>query len=317
MTIEDAIALVERLLERGRLTKVQEIVFRQSWVGRTYLDIAGESGYDPGHIKDTGAELWRLLSKALSEKVTKHNLAGVLQRNATIGARNEAIGNSGTIQTLKATVQDRTDWGDAIDVSIFYGRTQELTTLQTWIVQDRCRLVTLLGMGGMGKTSLSVKLAEEIQSEFECLIWRSLRDAPPLDELLTALIRLLSHQQDTDLPDSVGGKLSRLIELLKRSRSLIVLDNFETVLQGGKHAGTYCDGYEMYGELLKRVGEIAHQSCLVLTSREKPQEVGTMEGDRLPVRTLPLVGLDVVAGQHILDAKGLQGAIFSASGLPR
>ncbi|MUG91006.1 hypothetical protein F7734_00185 [Scytonema sp. UIC 10036] len=33
MTVVEAIALVEQLLKRGRLTKVQEIVFRQSWYG--------------------------------------------------------------------------------------------------------------------------------------------------------------------------------------------------------------------------------------------------------------------------------------------
>ncbi len=302
MTIEDAIALIEQLLERGKLTKAQEAVFSGTWVGKTYSQIAASADYDNGHIKDVGANLWRSLSTALGEKVTKHNLHGVLRRAAQ--PRSPLAAPPGVV-----SARSRIDWGDAIDVAIFYNRTQELATLQTWITQDGCRLVTLLGMGGIGKTSLSVKLAEEIQSEFECLIWRSLRDAPPIDELLTTLIQFLSHQQDPDLPDSVGGKLSRLIELLKRSRCLIILDNFDTVLQSGQRAGTYRADYELYGELLKRVGEIAHQSCLVLTSREKPQEVGTMAGDRLPVRTLPLVGLDVAASQHILDAKGLSGAM--------
>jgi WD40 repeat protein len=301
MTIEEALAIIEQVLERGRLNKVEEIVLRQSWEGLSYGEIARTSGYETGYIKDTGYKLWNTLSRAYGVKVSKHNLQGVLKR-----AMKEDLT---VIQNSKFKTQNRTDWGDAIDVSIFHGRTQELATLQTWIVEDRCRLVTLLGMGGMGKTSLSVKLAEEIQGDFECLIWRSLRDAPPLDELLTTLIQVLSQHQDTDLPNNVGGKLSRLIELLKRSRCLIILDNFETVLQSGKRAGTYRNSYEMYGELLKRVGEIAHQSCLVLTSREKPQEVGTMEGDRLPIRTLPLVGLDVTAGQHILDTKGLHGAL--------
>lgn len=297
MTVEEAI--VEHVIEQAQLNKIQALVFRQAWQGKSYLEIAVASGYDAGYIKDTGSKLWQRLSEVYGVKITKTNFQKVLKQVAykTLPA------NQSEVQ-----LKHRADWGEAIDVSIFYGRSQELITLQSWIVQDRCRLVTLLGMGGMGKTSLSVKLAEEIQSEFECLIWRSLRDAPPIDELLTTLIQGLSQQKDTELPTSVGSKLSRLIELLKQSRCLIILDNFETILQGGKRAGTYRDGYEMYGELLKRVGEIAHQSCLVITSREKPQEVGTMEGDRLSVRTLPLAGLDVAAGQHILDAKGLQGA---------
>jgi WD40 repeat protein len=301
MTIEEALAVIEQILERGRLNKVEELVLRQSWEGASYGEIARTSGYEAGYIKDTGYKLWHILSKAYGVKVSKHNLQGVLKRVVK--------DDLAAIQNLKLKTHHCTDWGDAIDVSIFYGRDQELTILQTWVVQDRCRLVTLLGMGGMGKTSLSIKLAEEIQSEFECLIWRSLRDAPTIDELLTTLIQFLSQQQDTLIPESVGGKLSRLIELLRRSRCLVILDNFEAVLQGGKQSGTYRDGYEMYGELLKRVGEIAHQSCVLLTSREKPQEVSIQASDRLPVRILPLAGLDVATGQHILEIKGLQGAV--------
>lgn len=78
MTVEEAIAIVEQLLKRGHLTKVQEIVFRQSWLGQTYLDISVEYDYDLGYIKDVGSELWRSLSQVLGEKVTKNNLQGVL-----------------------------------------------------------------------------------------------------------------------------------------------------------------------------------------------------------------------------------------------
>lgn len=85
----------------------------------------------------------------------------------------------------------------------------------------------------------------------------------------------------------------------------MVLDNFEAVLQGTQRAGTYRSGYEDYGELLKRLGEIAHQSCVLLTTREKPQEIAAQEGDLLPVRTLNIQGVDTDTGRQIVVAKGL------------
>jgi signal recognition particle GTPase len=57
--------------------------------------------------------------------------------------------------------------GEAIDVSKFCGRTQELETLREWILGDRCQVVTILGMGGLGKTALSVKIAEQLQNELD------------------------------------------------------------------------------------------------------------------------------------------------------
>jgi WD40 repeat protein len=295
MTVEEAIALVEQLLKRGRLTKVQEIVFRASWAEQTYLDMAVESDYDCGYIKDIGSELWRSLSQALDEKVTKNNLHAVLKRTAQR-------------QNTNASSKNYTNWGEAIDVSQFYGRTTELETLSQWIIRDRTRVVTLLGMGGMGKTALSVKLAEQLQVEFEYVIWRSLRHAPFFYDLVTDCIKILSHQQVTTLPASPHEQITCLIEYLRKFRCLLILDNFDTLLQQGKRTGCYREGYEPYGELLWRLGETQHQSCVLLTSREKPTEVAALEGDGLPVRTLALSGLEVAAGQTILTLKGLSGS---------
>lgn len=313
MTVEDAIALVEQVIAQGQLTKIQALVFRQAWEGRSYTEIARASGYDPGYIKDTGAKLWQTLSEVYGVKVTKLNLQGVLKR---------AVGKAQEPNLFAPAVPSRrVDWGDAIDVSIFYGRSEELTTLRQWMVggehgaSPRCRLVTLLAMGGMGKTSISVKVAEQVQDDFEAVIWRSLRDAPPLTELLTMLIRFLAPADRVNgpdpakgqhpLPESVGGKISVLIDHLRSTRALVVLDNFEAVLQGTQRAGTYRSGYEDYGELLKRLGEIAHQSCVLLTTREKPQEIAAQEGDLLPVRTLNIQGVDTDTGRQIVVAKGL------------
>ncbi|HEY3230346.1 MAG TPA: NB-ARC domain-containing protein, partial [Roseiflexaceae bacterium] len=208
---------------------------------------------------------------------------------------------------LSANKGVRIDWGDAPDVSVFFGRAEELDTLKRWIGQDRCRLVALLGMGGIGKTAVVARLAQQIQDEFAVVIWRSLRNAPPIDELLAELLRFLSERQDMSLPDDVSGRLSQLLEYLRAARCLLILDNAETLLQS-RRTGSYLEGYAGYGELLRRIGEAPHQSCLVLTSREKPPEIVPLEGETLAVRSLQLAGLREPDGQAILKAKGLSGS---------
>jgi Pentapeptide repeats (8 copies) len=80
MTVEEAITLVESVLDYQSLNKVQERVFRQSWDGLSYIKIAKSAGYDSDYIKDVGAKLWKKLSEAFGEKVKKDNIQSVLKR---------------------------------------------------------------------------------------------------------------------------------------------------------------------------------------------------------------------------------------------
>jgi len=231
---------------------------------------------------------------------------------------------STVLQSVASTQNIHTDWGEAPDASIFYGRATELALLEQWIVTDQCRLVALLGMGGIGKTSLSVKLTERIHSQFDYCVWRSLREAPPVEKVLTDLIKFLSDQRETEIPNTVGGLVTRLIQHLQQSRCLLVLDNAESILDGDTKAGHYRAGYEGYGILIERVGTSRHQSCLMITSREKPkelaklgghdyilpssetsQEVTEIKGRHRPVRSLLLHGLENDVGQEFLKAEGL------------
>jgi len=213
----------------------------------------------------------------------------------------------------------RRDWGNAPNIPVFFGRTSELETLEQWIVEEQCRLVAIVGMsgigktrlsrrlgqgGGIGKTDLSLRLAEGIEDSFRYVIWRSLRDAPPVIDTLRELTKFLSDQQDIDLPKTIEEQVSKLLDYLRQHSCLIMLDNIDSILQGGTRAGQYLEGYEGYGRLFFKIGEVAHQSCLLLTSREKPQNLERLVGKTKPVRFLMLDGLDYKSGQKIFEEIG-------------
>ncbi len=218
----------------------------------------------------------------------------------------EEIGNVNMSKSIPVDMHQE-DWGEAPHIEQFYGREHERAELKQWIVDDRCRMVAVLGIGGIGKTSLAAVLAEQMKDEFESVFWRSLQNAPPLESILQSCIQFLSHQQQVDLPEDVDGQLSLLIQYLRKHRCLVVFDNFETVLQAGDSVGQYQEGNAGYGRLLQRVGEARHQSCLVMTSREKPKEIAFLEGELSLVRSRELEGLKSIDGREILKDKGLRG----------
>ena len=272
------------------LSQVETVLLQGAYQGKTYEQMAETCQYSLTYLKQAaGPKLWKLLSEVLGEEVSKTNFRAVIERqwrfsfektklSTSISEGAKVVSPSNTLlkeqryrdrQRLRHSVSDIAlpqalaagvsnantcqsgDWGEAPDVSIFYGRIKELATLDQWIVKERCRLVALLGMGGMGKTALSVKLAEQIQDEFEYVIWRSLRKAPPLEEILTELIQFLAPQQEASLPKTSHGLVSRLSECLHQHRCLVILDNYESILQKGVHAGKYRSGYESYSHLLR------------------------------------------------------------------
>src|SRR6266498_3845854 len=208
------------------------------------------------------------------------------------------------------------DWGEATAVPTLYGRESELETLQQWLVDEHCRVIAILGLGGMGKSSLAITLAYQVLSQFEVVLFRSLQNGPPLAEVLDQTIRAVSDQQAA-LPNQVSDKTALLIQLLRQRRCLLILDNYEAIMQPGALAGAYRVGYTEYGSLLHALSEREHHSSVVLTSREKPSELGPHEGRTAPVRTLQLSGLDDHACQLILEARDITGTATDLGALAR
>ncbi|WP_150111538.1 NB-ARC domain-containing protein [Oscillatoria nigro-viridis] len=298
MTGQEAIALIDNLLQsvnkKHKLNDVQSIVFLETWEGHSYQEIADRLLYEHEYIKHVGSLLWRKLSQIIGEKVSKQNLQAVLRRYQHGRASDNCI----------------QDWGEAIDVFYFYNRLQELETLETWISSNSTRAIGIFGLGGIGKTSLSVKIAHHIQSQFEFVIWRSLQQAPTLDVIISDILPILTGSEAT-----TNNSISALMEQLRQQRCLLIIDNLESILQGGNRGGQYQQGYEDYRQLFARIADETHQSCLILTGREKPGGFAVRSGENSPVRSLQLFGVSPPVCQKILADKGLKATLLQCQNI--
>jgi DNA-binding Xre family transcriptional regulator len=166
------------------------------------------------------------------------------------------------------------DWGTAIDISRFYGRREELIQLESWIIQDSCRLIGLFGTGGVGKTTLVTQLAKQIQNHFDYVFWRSVPTVPSFDSMITDFLSFVSNNRETKLD------INRVIHYLRVYRCLIIWDHLDPVLDTNNIK---------YTQLIQIIAETHHQSCLIFTSQSKPAEFSFMEKWTLSVRSLELL----------------------------
>ncbi len=285
--------------------------FRQR-AGLTQSQLAGTLGVHRNSIGD-----WERSAYLPNTPEMVHDLADALalaprERDQLLRAAQYPTESSAQVErALPAQAPQpnpQQDWGEAPDVEIFFGRKDERSTLTHWMTAERCRLVSVLGMGGIGKTTLATKVAHDVAGHYQYVVWYSVRNAPPIDETLADFIRCLSGQQVVELPSGVDRRIRLLLDCLRRNRCLLILDNVEAILRGGEGAGHYRSEYEGYGQLLRSVGESDHQSCLLLTSREKPRDVALLEGGDTPVKSFDLATLDPAAGRAILERGGLNGS---------
>ncbi len=300
------------------LDHLQEGILRGTWQRQKYPEIAKTCYRSEAHVKKVAAKLWKLLSQTLGEEINQSNFRYTVERlqlsivESNFGNYYAQIDNFSVCENKshpseipntekanqsiynKIKPKERLDLCDAPEPNLFYNRTSELTTLENWI-SSRTRLITILGLSGIGKTALTLQLIPQIQHEFDYIIWRSLRNSPSLASLQTDLIKFLS-QQETELP--------YLIDYLRSHRCLIILDDIQTIFSSQQLAGNYQPGYENYGTFFKQLAESSHNSCLILLSWEKPREIAALEGENRPCKSLQLNGLGPEA-QEIFREKGL------------
>ncbi|MEG4421165.1 NB-ARC domain-containing protein [Microcoleus sp. LAD1_D5] len=332
MNLKEMLNVADRIVfeKTGQhLDDLQAAVLRGTLQREKYKEIAKDFDCSESRIREIGSELWQLLSEEFGEKVSKSNFRSTMERlqnsnvvnfaqdvvvssifNICGQARhppnipnshppNQETANPQQTKTLHQDLSEMPELGD------FYDRTPELQTLTTWILQQRCRLITLTGISGIGKTTLAVQLVQQIKDEFEYAVWYTLDEFPTLEKFQSNLIQLFSHSEKQDSSPTNQKRLP-LIKYLQNHRCLIVLDDVHNLFCSGEFAGKYKPECEEYRSLFKQIEKLSHQSCLMLIGWEQPREVTQVKNQNTSIRTLQVKGLDIAAAREILRDYGLE-----------
>ncbi|MEG4499765.1 NB-ARC domain-containing protein [Microcoleus sp. F10-C6] len=332
MDVQEVLKWADELVftKKGKhLSSLQETILTGVWSSQKYGEIAETCNCTENHVKKVASEIWQLFSATLDEDVNKSNFKATLDRmdfsnnissfwkDVSIGSMNVCTETSNPPKTpqhsppAQTSTEDdtqqkpRLDLRDAPELRTFYNYPNSpLTALENSIARQNCRLLTITGMTGTGKSAIARNLIPQIQTQFDRIIWRSLRTSPPLETTLKNIIQFICDRTDINFSTNTDDQLSILIETLRENRCLIILDDVQQILSSGQLAGNYKPGYENYGTLFKLIGEIPHHSCLILNSWEPPSDIITFTDDNSAVRSLQLTGLSEAATE-ILRQKGL------------
>ncbi len=330
------------------LDSLQKAILRATWQGEKYSKVAQEYHCTKCHVGNVASNLWQLISKELNEKIHKSNFRAAMERYQVSNVSN--YGNFNLVQkgninlcpdnthspetkqtstTTQTTNENNTrlpklDLRDAPDIKkIFYDRSTELTTLKTWILKHHCRLITISGISGIGKSTIIRHLIPEIESNFDYIIWRTLRTSPPLNVTLKNLIEIISNETEINLPNKTDAQISLLMEKLQGNRCLIVLDDVQQILSSRQLIGNYKLGYENYSNLFKIIGELPHNSCFILNSWEPPLDILSFTDNDSAVHLFQLTGLtekvarEMLKNRELLDEEKWQELINFYQGNPQ
>jgi hypothetical protein len=319
MDVNEALQFADQLVfqHTGKhLDSIQKAVVEGTWQKETYEDIAKKYNLTEKHLSDVGYKLWQLLSQALGEDIKKTNFRSTFERlniessqnpNICIGTNHYFNFSSQTInhsnqKTQETNINTKSNNHDltlAPQIINFHNRETELQTLFYWILNQNTHLISILGLSGIGKTTLVKRFIDLHQQKFDAIVWRSLKFPQSLDLLLDDLLK---HHKLDSLP-TINDKLKQLFDILTNKKCLIILDDLQNIFIPSQFAGKYQPEYQDYQTLFKMITETQHQSSVILISQEQCPEMECLDEELYPIKSLELSGLD---NPEILKNTGLK-----------
>jgi predicted ATPase/DNA-binding SARP family transcriptional activator len=142
-------------------------------------------------------------------------------------------------------------------VTPFVGREVELAKLEAMLENPDCRLISLVGIGGSGKTRLAIQAARQCRTFPYGIYFVGLADITSLDGTITVIAEVLQMTFHAPIESGLSMETAQaqLLEFLAEKKALLVLDNFEQLIG--------------YADFLSVLLDAAPEIKLIVTSRER------------------------------------------------
>jgi DNA replication protein DnaC len=190
MDVAEVLKLADELmfeLTSKHLDDLERSIVEGVCQGKKYAQVAEESYCTEGYVTDIAANLWKALSDALGEKVSKSSFKSAIERyySSIVQSHHWKVDTINLYSDPKENGRednskpiDRTNTPQYLktipDLVPIYERTQELDLLKNWILTEQCRSIVIYGTSGIGKTALARQLLEDLKGDFDEIVWQSL-----------------------------------------------------------------------------------------------------------------------------------------------
>ncbi len=235
------------------LSELERIILQQVWLGRKYLEIANQYGCTEGHAKDVGSRLWKLLSKALKQKITKGNCRSILER---------CFRKAATLSGLRPHTPVLHQETKNFENINFLGRGEAIAHLQT-LEHQGAKVIVIQGEGGLGKTTLAIEYLHQYDLVLELLMAKETQNITAAEHVVEEWLK-----QDFNEEPGVefGVSLLRLKRQLHGRKIGVLIDNIESALDG---QGRFIEAHRNYIELLRVLSDTRVESVTLITSQAK------------------------------------------------
>ncbi|MFB2921910.1 MULTISPECIES: tetratricopeptide repeat protein [Aerosakkonema] len=316
MEFEEALKVLDAAVfakKKVHVRDVEVVILKGSWQGQKYHEIAAASGYTETYLKqDIGPKLWKLVSEALGEKVSKTNFQAALERRwrdslgeakkdrkdqsleGVAGVTPEAKGQKpADAGNFSGSEQEETINNNKV---IFIGREKAIADLNS-LVRQGAKIILIQGEGGIGKSLLSWEYLTSAGFDLIMETWMA-KEMQQITNAKSVVEEWLKRHFNEEPSVDFGVTLERLRQKLRNpsQRVGVIIDNLEPALDKD---GKFIPAHRDYVELLRVLADRGGNCVTLITSRERLGESAVSFHD------YRLQGLDIAAWQVFFSSRNI------------